>query len=187
MMYHIENRTGLPDTMQTLLGDYPREAWPDHPNFARSIQNWMGAHQMFRQLAEITQSDTESFLNKNMNQQDYTGRLAHFGNQLVRNLHGHHSWEDRSFFPELGAAENSLEHGLMMLEGDHVELDRVLDSFTRGANRVIKLADLDPTQMPEEAARMHDHSTAIGRFLARHLADEEDLVVPIILHHKLRG
>lgn len=187
MTYHIQNRTGLPDTMQTLLRDYPREAWPDHPNFARSIQNWMGAHTMFRQLADITRKDTESFLNKDMDRQDYANRLGHFGNLLVRNLHGHHTWEDRDFFPELGRAEDRLEHGLDMLEGDHVELDKVLDSFTRGANRVIKLADLDPGQMPEEAAAMHIHSVAIERFLHRHLADEEDLVVPIILHHKLRG
>ena len=39
----------LPKDMHILLRAYPpRDAWPDHPNFARSIQQWMGAHDMFR-------------------------------------------------------------------------------------------------------------------------------------------
>ena len=61
MTQTIQQREGLPDDMRILLRDYPREAWPDHPHFARSIQNWMGAHQMFRQLGEITAKGPKGF------------------------------------------------------------------------------------------------------------------------------
>ena len=57
-------REALPDDMRFLLRDYPREAWPDDLHFARSIQNWMGAHVMFRQLSELTRSETELYLTK---------------------------------------------------------------------------------------------------------------------------
>lgn len=184
---HQVRQGPLPDDMRTLLRDYPREAWPDHPNFAASIQNWMGAHQMFRQLAGITQKETERFLDNTRDAEDYAGRLAYYGNQLVRNLHGHHGWEDRSFFPELANADARFEHGLDTLENDHLQLDNVLDRFTRQANRVVKLIQLDEYQARSEAGKVHDLSQEIGGFLNRHLADEEDLVVPIILHHKLRG
>lgn len=180
-------RQGLPKEMQILLRDYPRDAWPDHPNFTHSIQNWMGAHQMFRHLGEVCRSETELFLNKDRNVDDFSGRLGHYGNLLVRNLHGHHSWEDQSFFPELQGADARFESGLDTLEADHVAMDGILERFTRGANRVIKLAQLDETQARSEAGMLHKTSIEIEQFLARHLTDEEDLVVPILLHHKMRG
>ena len=185
--HSIHERQGLPTEMQILLRDYPRAAWPDHPNFARSIRNWMGAHKMFRQLGELCRSDTEQYLDKNQDAGVYAGRLGHFGNLLVANLHGHHTWEDRSFFPELQNADSRFESGLNTLESDHEVLDDVLQRFTNAANRVIKLVQLDEVQARNEAAELHGTSAEIERFLARHLTDEEDLVVPILLHHKMRG
>ncbi|WP_106608985.1 hemerythrin domain-containing protein [Shimia abyssi] len=173
--------------MQLLLRDYPRETWPDHPDFTASIQNWMGAHQMFRQLTAITQTDTEKLIDGGIEQYRYTRRLSHFGNLLVRNLHGHHGWEDHSFFPELNRADPRFEHGLDMLEGDHVVLDDVLDRFKRQGNRIVQLEYLDPNAVLEEAKHLHGLTEEIGQFLTRHLSDEEDLAVPILLHHKLRG
>ncbi|QDC11637.1 hemerythrin domain-containing protein [Oceanicola sp. D3] len=173
--------------MQTLLRATPRESWPGHPNFAASVAKWMGAHQMFRDLARVTREDTEAYLDKEISDDAYTSSLARFGDRLVRNLHGHHAWEDRRFFPELNAADNRFEAGLEMLESDHVEMDALLERFTRKGNRIIQLAHLDPPSMAEEAGGFHNEAVAAEAFLARHLTDEEDLVVPIILHHKLRG
>ena len=162
----LSNRQTLPDDMRLLLTQYPRDAWPDHPNFAASIQNWM---------------------DKSRAPDDFAGRLSVYGNLLVRNLHGHHSWEDRSFFPELSAADARFDHGLDMLEADHGVLDEVLDRFTRVGNRVTKLLQLDEVQARDEAGLLLDIAVEIESYLSRHLTDEEDLVVPILLHHKLRG
>lgn len=103
------------------------------------------------------------------------------------NLHGHHGWEDHSFFPELSAADPRFDTGLEVLEQDHADLDKVLDDFTRSANRLIKLATLDATQAYDEAEQVLKASETIEGFLKRHLSDEEELAVPIILHHRLRG
>ncbi len=184
--YDITTRAGLPDELQTLLRDLPRDGWQAHPHFAQSIQNWMGAHQMFRQLGDIIQTDTEAYLNKDADPSNYVGRLGHFGNLLVRNLHGHHGWEDHSFFPELEAADPRFSAGLEMLEKDHEALDSLLDRFTRQGNRVVQMFDLDRSQVHEEAGPMHEITAQIGQFLQRHLTDEEDLAVPILLHHGLR-
>jgi len=187
MTYNINTRQGLPADMQALLSDYPRDAWPEHPNFAASIQNWMGAHQMFKQLSDLCKNDTESFLNNDLEGDLYVKRLGRFGNLLVRNLHGHHTWEDRSFFPEIMKVDDRFDHSINMLECDHEVLDEVLNAFTNRANRAIKLATLDPSQLYDEVGQLHAHTAAINRFLNRHLADEEEIVVPIVLHHKLRG
>ncbi len=183
----IATRKGLPVEMQLLLKDYPREAWPDHPDFARSIRNWLGAHAMFRRLTDLTRDATETYLNRAAGAEEFAPRLAHYGNRLTGNLHGHHTWEDRSYFPELSRADPRFDRGLEMLETDHAALDRVLDRFTRTGNRVLKLIDLDEPQARGEAALLRDTTDEIGTFLARHLADEEDLVVPILLHHRMRG
>mgnify|MGYP001593986241 CR=1 FL=1 len=184
---NIHKRQGLPQEMQILLRDYPREAWPDHPDFAESIQNWMGAHQMFRQLGQIVHNSTERVLDRNMDPELFANRLGQYGNLLVRNLHGHHGWEDHHFFPELEAADSRFAHGLDMLENDHVEMETLLDRLTTSANRYLQLAQLSPSDAPAELPALLKETNAIGGFLDRHLTDEEDLVVPILLHHKLRG
>lgn len=185
--HSIHNRETLPQEFHILLGDYPREAWPDHPNFAQSIQNWMGAHQMFRQLGDIVTKETEKLLDKSRDPKVFIDHFGYYGNLLVRNLHGHHHWEDHEYFPELSAADPRFDHGLDMLETDHHELDKVLDALTQTGNRTLKLMHLDESQGFEEANKLLEHAYGIERFLKRHLSDEEDLVVPILLHHKMRG
>lgn len=183
----IHTRDGLPPEMETLLRDYPRAAWPGHTDFEQSIRNWMGAHAGFRHLARIVSAETDKFLDREMGTDTYAERLGFFGNRLVQNLHGHHTWEDRSFFPELRAADPRFTDGLDTLEADHLVLDETIDRLTRRANRVIKLARLDETQARSEAGGVLEAAHEIERFLDRHLTDEEDLVYPILLHHKLRG
>lgn len=180
-------RSDMPQEMRVLLEAYPRDQWDAHPGFKDKTRHWLGAHQMFRRVAEQVRCDTESFLNKDVATSDYVGRLSYFGGNLVSNLHGHHTWEDRSYFPELSAADPRFDAGLEVLEKDHEDLDVVLDDFTRQANRVIKLASLDEAQSYDEAGAIHQTAGVIEAFLKRHLTDEEELAVPIILHHRLRG
>ena len=177
----------MPEEMRFLLAQYPRDEWDTHPGFREKTRHWLGAHQMFRRVAERVRLDAEGLLNKDMAADDYAGRLSYYGGNLVGNLHGHHGWEDHSYFPELSAADPRFDAGLELLEQDHADLDKVLDDFTRRANRVIKLTTLDEAQAREETFHVYDAAQSIEAFLKRHLSDEEELAVPIILHHRLRG
>lgn len=180
-------RDAMPSDMQSLLGVYPRESWEAHPGFRDKTRQWLRAHEGFRFLSASVRKDTEAFLDKAMDVEDYAGRLAHRGNILIGSLHGHHTWEDRKYFPELSAADPRFDRGLEILEQDHADLDVALEDFTRASNRTIKLLQLDETAAWDEAGSVHRTAEAIEALLARHLADEEDLAVPIILHHRLRG
>ncbi|SHH32640.1 Hemerythrin HHE cation binding domain-containing protein [Cognatiyoonia sediminum] len=177
----------MPEEMRFLLDKYPRDEWDAHPGFHEKTRHWLGAHQMFRRVSERVRLDTEAVLNKDIALGDYIGRLSYFGGNLVANLHGHHGWEDHSYFPELSAADPRFDKGLDLLEQDHADLDKVSDDITRKANRVIKLATLDEAQSLEEANDVLPAADAIEAFLNRHLSDEEELAVPIILHYRLRG
>ena len=173
--------------MLILLDTYPRDTWEAHPGFKEKTKHWLGAHQMFRQLGQIIRVETEQFLDKSRGADKFATRLSYYGDILVRNLHGRHGWEDYSYFPELAAADPRFEAGLEILEKDQQELDIVLESFFKLANRVIQLAQLDENQAREETGDLHGVVETIEAFLKRHLCDEEELAVPIILHHRLRG
>lgn len=177
----------LTEDMRILLDDYPREAWETHPNFRQATRNWLGAHQMFRRLSEAVRKDAEQYLDGQMDGRGYAERLSYRGNALVGNLHGHHGWEDHSYFPELSAADPRFDAGLAILENDHQVLDKILHEFTDSAIRTINFEGINQTKTKDEAGRLHEHAQAIEKLLARHLVDEEELAVPIIIHHKLRG
>lgn len=178
---------GMPTEMQILLDAYPRDSWEAHPGFREQTKHWLGAHQMFRKLGRIIRTETEMYLDKARSPDEFAARLAYYGDILVRNLHGHHGWEDHSYFPELAAADPRFEAGLEILEKDHQELDIVLERFSKSANRVIQLVELEPKPARMEAGDLHKIAKSIEAFLERHLGDEEELAVPIILHHRLRG
>ena len=84
---------------------YPRDTWGAHPGFRDKTRHWLGAHQMFRRLGNLVRSETEGDLDRARDPEDYAARLSYFGDALVRNLHGHHGWEDHSYFPELSVAD----------------------------------------------------------------------------------
>lgn len=190
--YKIDIRKGpLSDELHILLEDYPRDAWPGHPNFKDLTRQWMNAHDMFRHLSATVRHETELFLDDVRSEDEFARRLSHYGSKLVGYLHGHHAWEDYEFFPELSQADNRFDRGLEILEHDHVVLDDILNRFTNSANDIIQIAQ-SQTQAKRDKLKnltgdLHYWSEGIEKLLDRHLADEEDLVVPIVLHHKLRG
>ena len=177
----------LPESMRALLADYPRDSWNAHPNFRQATKNWLGAHRMFRTLAALIHRKTKAYLEGNLKPNKFAADLSYYGDALVQNLHGHHNWEDRVYFPELARAEPRFKSGLETLEMDHLALNKLLDEFAREANRVVKLIQLDAAQAREEASTLPPICKKLEALLSRHLSDEEDLAVPIILHHKLRG
>ncbi len=179
--------TDLPPGMDKLLQDYPRASWDAHKGFAQATRNWLGAHKAFRKLSRFTREDTQRYLDKTVEAEKFASNLSYFGNALVANLYGHHHWEDMEYFPELSAADPRFDSGLAILEEDHQCLNGLLENLTLKANRVIKLVQLDESAAYEEAGELLPVTEAVETLLTRHLADEEDLAVPIILHHRLRG
>lgn len=142
---------------------------------------------MFRRLTEAVRKDTEQYLDNRQEAGDFASRLAYRGNALVGSLHGHHGWEDMEYFPELSAADPHFDAGLAILENDHKVLDAILEEFTDSAIQTLGLIDSQDKTARDEAAKVHACASVIEKLLARHLVDEEELAVPIIIHHKLRG
>lgn len=181
----MTDRDALPEPLRLLLNEYPREAWEGHPHFRGLVTFWLERHMMFRQLLARLAQDGEEILDRQMEGQAYALRLARYGQMLLEHLHGHHRIEDQQYFPLLVQAEPRLERGFDMLERDHQALDPALSVFADKANAVLTVAE-DEDAAREAVPAVMQEVSGLERLLDRHLTDEEDLVVPVILHSGLQ-
>lgn len=171
----LGTRAGLPDALRELLETYPREGWPEHANFAGLVQFWLERHMMFRKLTALLREDAEQAMDGALPPEAQTARLARYGSMLVNELHGHHQIEDHHYFPVLSGMEPQLVRGFTILDRDHHAMDGLLDRFTTVANGVL--------QGREEVGPFREELLSFDALLDRHLEDEEDLIVPVILRH----
>lgn len=174
-------RDGLPDALRVLLNDYPQAGWQADPNFDGLVRFWLSKHLSFREMLAILTRETQAAAD-GADPARFAAALSRIGGRLVGELHGHHGIEDAHYFPRLSAMEPRLEAGFALLDGDHHALDAHLADFVEAANALIGVADA-PAEMRGEAARFAARLEGLERFLDRHLVDEEELVVPVLLHH----
>ena len=180
--FPLETRTGLPDALRVLLDSFPRDIWETHPGYAGLIQFWLDRHMMFRRLLDQMQTDTEKLLDGGLTQRFYAAHLARYGGMFVQELHGHHSIEDHHYFPKLIGLDPRLSRGFDILDKDHHALDGHLNDFVAAANTVLQAGD-DKDRLTNAAGAFHGDLQRLNGFLNRHLIDEEDLIVPVVLKH----
>lgn len=181
----LETRDGLPEALRVLLAEHPREAWERDPNFHGLVSFWLERHLMFRRLLAILRGDGEALSERHLDAPVYAGRLARIGQIFLGELDGHHRIEDAHYFPVLARAEPRVERGFALLEADHEALEGHLAGFAEAANRLLR--EIAEGGGPDGAGPFLDRLEGLGRLLDRHLTDEEDLVVPVILRHGARG
>ena len=178
----LDRRDGLPDSLRTLVQAFPRDVWLAHPNFHGMVQFWMDRHVMFRRILDAIRTDTKARVESTLAPEVQAARLGKLGGLFVNQLHGHHQIEDAHYFPLLIGIEPSLSRGFDILDRDHHAIDEVLNRFVERANALIG-ASADKAKGLDAALRLNDELEDLERFLNRHLLDEEELVVPIILKH----
>lgn len=172
--FDLKERAGLPEGLTALLEAFPRETWNAHPNFSGLVAFWLDRHVLFRKLCHSLSADVEATMDGAMPRAKMAQRLSRHGSMLLQNLHGHHQIEDQHYFPLLSAREAALDHGFRILDRDHHAMDGLIDRFATRAKGVLGGAELGP---------FHTELAEFQRLLLRHLEDEEDLIVPVILKH----
>lgn len=176
----LGTRPALPDPLRILLERFPRAEWAAHGNFGGLVAFWLDRHMAFRQMTADLRGQTEALLDRRIDPQVFAGRLSRQGSLILDHLHGHHQIEDAQFFPQLALAEPKLAQGFDLLEEDHQAIDRHLAGFVTSAN-VLLTGWQDPALLAPAAGRFLGAVAVITALLDRHLTDEEELVVPVIL------
>lgn len=181
MTLELDTRTGWPQDLRFLIDRYPRDMWQAHSNLGSMARFWLQRHDMFRELGGMLEQGTTSFREGEMSapefQDWFVPRLQFFLGQL----HEHHNIEDHHYFPVFQAAEKRLARGFDVLEQDHETIHQALAANAESANRL-----LNDLQKNNDAGRFaaDDYasvSDALLSQLMRHLNDEEDLIIPLIL------
>lgn len=179
----LDQRSALPDEYLLILRDYPRGHWQSHSHFNGLAAFWLDRHINFRAMMVHMQKDAQARIDNALSSADYAQRLQRIGSRFLGELAGHHQIEDTVYFPQLAALEPRIARGFDLLDADHHALHDLISSFASGANAVLN-ARSDADQRKEVAA----FEPALARFdtlLGQHLADEEDLVVPVVLKHRV--
>jgi hypothetical protein len=178
--YGLAERARLPDALRVLVEKYPREGWEAHPHFSELTRFWLDMHLGFRRMQGLLVAETEGFLDRGRDPQAYARGLARVAGQYLNGLHGHHNVEDHHYFPLLKALDARVGWGFDLLDADHQAMDGAIDDLAQAANAVLA-AVRDATPAEAAAAVLRRRLDGFGRMLDRHLTDEEELVVPVIL------
>ncbi len=179
----LATRDGLPDHLRVLADHFARETWDAHSEFGALTKFWLDRHLMFRSLLARMEEDAQALLDGKADPRRYQAALARFGGLFVGQLHEHHTIEDQHYFPMLIGLESRLKEGFDLLDADHHAIDAHLQAFADDANAVLRAPKLDKTQTDRFLGTLGQSH----KLLDRHLTDEEDLVVPIILTHGERA
>ena len=180
---NLPKRDGLPAHLKVLLDEHPRDGWSDHENFSELTKFWLNRHLMFRKALETLLLEGNQFLNGEREPQKYAALITKVGGFFVNELHTHHHMEDHFYFPLLTRQDERLEGGFTLLDSDHQQLAELLERMAHnGADLVNKISSKSEASM-YAADNLQKVLGKFEKFMDRHLTDEEELIVPIILEY----
>ena len=182
----LDSRSGWPAEMRLLIDRYPREVWSGHANLGAMAQFWLSRHDMFREIGTALEQAATGFRKGNVAAEDFRAWFPSRLQFFLQQLHAHHQIEDLHYFPVFQAAEARLARGFDVLESDHAMIHRQIDATVEAANSFLQ-TPVNHDALRGRAERYAGASDALLRLLTRHLGDEEDLIIPLILDRTEAG
>lgn len=178
---NIRSRIAMPEPIRKTLLESTRSDWENHPryhgmaSFLAQIHRGLieGAGQMSRhleQMLDLPETEIADALGAT--------RLPAFGRHLIDTAHHHHEIEDTGYFPQFMQLYPQLEHGMKMLDGDH----RILDASLDETGAAISNLSRAPASR-DGVSDVYAGSKKLSAILKRHINDEEEIVMPILLRH----
>jgi hemerythrin-like domain-containing protein len=179
----IDQRTGWPEELRCVLRDHPRDTWPDtRSGMARF---WIDKHNYLRRQSEALQSANAEYRAGRAEAAQFGSWIAPRLQGFLGELHGHHQIEDFHYFPAFRAAEPRLVAGFEVLNQDHELIHQGITGIVEAINEFIKTIQTDAAgnddARRQAADRYIEASQLLHGRLQRHLEDEEDLIIPLMI------
>jgi hypothetical protein len=183
MSLKLDVREAWPPELRPLLEKYPREVWPGYANLGETARFWLERHQGFRDLGASLRRATSDFREDKLAPDEFRRFFAPRLQFFLQSLEGHHQIEDLHYFPIFRAAESRLARGFDVLENDHEVIHADILRVVDAANGLLGKMASDGDARHAATELYASESERLLKGLARHLDDEEDLIVPVILDH----
>lgn len=177
----LARRSGWPDDLRVLVARYPREQWDAHANLGEMARFWLSRHAMFRELSAAIEQITAQFRAQVLPPAEFARQFVPRLQFMLDQLNVHHQIEDLHYFPIFRAADARLVRGFDVLEGDHHHIHADMARTAENANALLQALRADADTLRRCGDAYADSSGALIKGLIRHLDDEEDLIVPLIL------
>ena len=126
-------------------------------------------------------ASTGDFREGRITPEAFRGTFAPRLQTFLSHLNGHHQIEDFQFFPVFSVAEPRLVKGFEVLEADHEVIHHAMDKMVETANSFMQTPGDDKDKMRFAGDDYATVSEGLIKLLGRHLEDEEDLIIPLIL------
>jgi iron-sulfur cluster repair protein YtfE (RIC family) len=174
-------RSALGEELRFLARRHPRESWSGRADLGALARFWLQRHHAFRELDELVRSGSQAALDQRHEAARLRSWLGRHLQLLLWQLEEHHQVEDRHCFPVFRRMEPRLVRGFEVLERDHAELHAALAVIVERANAVLTRGNDDRARFRSDLERFIEAHRELGQGLLRHLDDEEDLVIPLLL------
>lgn len=180
----IDTRKGLPDHLRVLADLYPRALWRGHGNFSQLTAFWLDRHLMFRQVLDKLVTDTQLHLDGRAGPR-YGAELSRYTGFFLEQLHGHHGIEDHHYFPQFQKLDRRVTGAFALLDADHHALEGHIHALAEDTNAVLRALSKGQAQgsVQDASGRLLARQERFRGFLDRHLTDEEDVIVPLVLEY----
>ncbi len=177
----LARRNGWPDDLRVLIARYPREQWQGHTNLGEMARFWLSRHDMFRELTAMIRAIETQFRDGTLPPSEFPWQFVPQLQFLLQQLGVHHQIEDLHYFPIFRAADERLARGFDVLEGDHHAIHADMAATADTANALLRALSGNADALRRCDDNYAAASGALLKGLIRHLDDEEDLIVPLIL------
>jgi len=178
--FHVTTRSKINPRLLPGAFVVDREAWERDPHFFGWPAHLQRLHGAISAASTRLVSGLEAALDEpeGSNQERvYLADMARLGQDLVAHVRGHHSFEDSHVLPGFLARFPDLSAAILLLEKDHRVLDCALGQ-TEDLLPLLRVEAIDRRRI----GQVLDQAKVLGKILSRHTYDEEDILIPAVLH-----
>lgn len=184
----LATRSGLPDDQLFLARQYPREDWLSGEQLSEMASFWLDIHRYFRLKSEQLEKLINSVRNGEREAGEILAPFRSAAGSMLSHLEGHHNIEDHNYFPHFIRIEPRLARGFELMDADHHVIHDAIHALageSRGFLATAAAQDGASDALKSQTDRLGDTISRFRHNMLRHLDDEEDLVIPLIIDRHL--
>jgi len=165
--------------MLYLRDAFPRERWTEA--LPEPAAFWLQMHAGFRAQQRHMADAAARWRSGRLDPGGLHAALIPTLQAFLQHLEGHHRIESGHYFPQFRLIEPRIQSGLDLLDRDHDAIHAHLDALFHAAVAFHQAVAAPSPDASDHAHQLADVLDRAAPGLIRHLDDEEDIVIPLMV------